>query len=324
MFGLLLATTLAFAAPPCGTPDCPVVADVAQITTDAAKVKTRPQAPVWSKVTKVNPDDFKAQGLKPEVLTLALTAYAKAVANGDSTSSTYTVIDYSLSSNQKRLWIIDMKTGKLLSQEFVAHGKHSGGSIASKFSNVNESNKSSVGLVRTAETYQSGKFGYALRLDGLESGINHNIRRRAIVMHKSDYVRASWIKRNGRAGRSLGCTALDPAVYKRVIDTVKGGSLMFIYGKDASWLRNSEYLGEAGVAHAESLGMQRPTLRRRAKGDDVKELQRLLTDAGFYSGKADGDFGRGTERAVKRFQTDRGLKADGVVGSGTWSTLLGK
>lgn len=323
MLALLLATTLSFAGSPCGTPDCPVVADVERVTSgDAVTAKPKPQP--WASVTKVNPDDFKSQGLNPEVLKLALTAYAKAVELGQTKSSTYTVIDYSQGSNKKRLWIIDMKTGKLVAQEYVAHGKHSGGKFATNFSNVNESNKSSLGLIRTAETYQSGKFGYALRLDGLEQGINNNVRRRAIVMHKSNYVTESYIKRNGRAGRSLGCTALDPAVYRRVIDTVKGGSLFFVYGKDPNWLRNSTYLGEAGKAHADDLGMQRPTLRRGAKGETVKELQRALRDAGFYDGRIDGDFGRGTERALKKFQADRGLESDGVAGSGTWATLNSK
>lgn len=327
LLALQLATSAAAAAP-CGNQDCEVVADMSAAMDSSKRAadtaqRGRPQAKPWTGITKVKPGDYSAMGLKPAVMELALTAFSKAWRDGETTSKTFTVIDYSLPSSSKRMWVIDLQTGEVLFNDYVAHGKHSGGSIASRFSNVPESNKSSVGLLKTAETYQSRKFGYALRLDGLEQGINHNVRDRAIVMHKSDYVTPSFIKRAGRAGRSLGCTAIDPKIHREVIDAVKGGSLIFAYGHDSSWLANSEYLGEAGREHLKELraatGM--PTLRRGDEGPEVEQLQQALKDAGFLRGKVDGDFGWGTWRAVKRFQADRGLEADGVVGSGTWSSL---
>lgn len=65
----------------------------------------------------------------------------------------------------------------------------------------------------------------------------------------------------------------------------------------------------------------KPVLRKGSRGDNVRELQRLLNDLGYDCGVADGVFGAKTEAAVKAFQTDHGLKADGIVGRNTWAAL---
>jgi len=74
------------------------------------------------------------------------------------------------------------------------------------------------------------------------------------------------------------------------------------------------------------LGSDRPTLRRGSKGEDVKDLQLRLHWKGYDLGSygVDGDYGRATEAAVKAFQTDAGLKADGICGPDTWRALLGE
>lgn len=68
-----------------------------------------------------------------------------------------------------------------------------------------------------------------------------------------------------------------------------------------------------------------PVLRNGSKGESVKALQILLIGNNCSCGKygADGDFGGGTEGAVKAFQGERGLDIDGVVGPQTWAQLLG-
>lgn len=68
---------------------------------------------------------------------------------------------------------------------------------------------------------------------------------------------------------------------------------------------------------------KKKTLRKGDKGEDVKELQKELINLGYPLPKygADGDFGKETETAVKAFQTDNGLKADGVVGEKTYAAL---
>ncbi|MBE9223884.1 peptidoglycan-binding protein [Phormidium sp. LEGE 05292] len=64
-----------------------------------------------------------------------------------------------------------------------------------------------------------------------------------------------------------------------------------------------------------------PTLSKGSKGDDVKFLQEILNSYG-YSLKVDGDFGKLTEAAVKKFQQSRDLTVDGIVGEKTWNALL--
>ena len=70
-------------------------------------------------------------------------------------------------------------------------------------------------------------------------------------------------------------------------------------------------------------GSTKPTLKKGSKGEYVTLLQTKLLQKGYDLGKwgADGDFGSQTEKAVKEFQADHGLKADGVVGQGTWDAL---
>jgi hypothetical protein len=181
-------------------------------------------------------------GIDTDVFALALRAAEAAIHRGDvSGPSTLTVIDFSRSSKLKRLWVYDLRSKELLFHELVSHGRNSGDDLATSFSNVAESNKSSIGLFRTAETY-IGKHGYSLRLDGLEKGINDNARARAIVMHGADYVSAGTAKALGRLGRSLGCPAVGTAISRSLIDAVKDGGLLFAYAPQQRWIASSTYL----------------------------------------------------------------------------------
>lgn len=67
-----------------------------------------------------------------------------------------------------------------------------------------------------------------------------------------------------------------------------------------------------------------PTLRRSDKGEKVRIMQSLLKEKGYDLGRygVDGDYGSATEAAVRAFQKDNGLKADGVCGPKTWAALL--
>jgi hypothetical protein len=149
-----------------------------------------------------------------------------------------TVIDFTLPSTEKRLWVIDVEKREILLNSVVAHGRNTGDLMAKNFSNTHESFQSSLGFYKTAETYH-GKHGYSLRLDGLEKGFNDQARARAIVIHGADYAREEFAKTTGRLGRSLGCPALPPELSSKVIDLIKDGSLIFIYGNDDNYLRKS-------------------------------------------------------------------------------------
>ena len=70
---------------------------------------------------------------------------------------------------------------------------------------------------------------------------------------------------------------------------------------------------------------EKPTLKKGDKGTYVTLAQSYLIKLGYSCGTtgADGDFGKNTEAAVKAFQKDNGLNADGVIGQVTWSVLCG-
>lgn len=53
----------------------------------------------------------------------------------------------------------------------------------------------------------------------------------------------------------------------------------------------------------------------------LKEVQSALSRAGFYKGKIDGIMGAKTKKALKDFQSSKGLKSDGVAGPKTWEEL---
>ena len=139
-----------------------------------------------------------------------------------------TLVDFSLSSNVKRLWVIDLETNTILYNSLVAHGRNTGEEFANSFSNANSSYKSSLGFYLTGEVYQ-GKHGMSLKLDGLEKGVNDNARQRGVVMHSANYVSNSFIKCNKRLGRSQGCPAIPQELLSGIVNTIKNKSCLFIY-----------------------------------------------------------------------------------------------
>lgn len=184
-------------------------------------------------------------GLAPRldkvVLGKAVAAMQCATNSGLPAAQRLAVIDFSLPSSVPRLWIFDLERRKLVLEELVAHGQKSGDDLATSFSNRVGSHQSSIGLFRTGESY-FGEHGYALRMDGLEPGINDNARERAIVVHAADYVDPTWIARQGRIGRSQGCPAVRPEIAQQVVDSLKDGQFMFSYYPDPQWLTSSPYL----------------------------------------------------------------------------------
>ena len=151
------------------------------------------------------------------------------------------IADMSAPSRKKRFFVIDIKNYKLLFVTYVAHGKKSGVDQTLYFSNEPESYKTSVGFYITSSVYV-GKHGYSMRLEGKEIGFNNNAMERDIVMHSADYVSETVVKSQGYLGRSLGCPALSMEVYRPIIDKIKNGSCLFIYGNDSKYIINSGML----------------------------------------------------------------------------------
>lgn len=172
---------------------------------------------------------FKAHGLSSRALRLGLQAYECAAMKGKIKNPMLTIVDFTLPSTKTRLWVIDMSKQKVIYRLFVSHGMNSGELYAKHFSNVPGSLTSSLGAFIASSTYR-GQHGYSLYLDGLEPGINDQARSRHIIVHGAPYVNKEFALTHKYMGRSWGCLALNPSKVAKVIDTIKGGSLIFAYG----------------------------------------------------------------------------------------------
>ena len=151
------------------------------------------------------------------------------------------VIDYSRPSTEQRMWVFDLAHQKLLFEEWVAHGRNSGGNATERFSNRDGSFMSSLGGFTAKEPYMGGN-GYSLRREGLEPGFNDKARDRAIVIHGAPYVNPTIARLQGRLGRSLGCPAVRLTVARPLIDSLRGGAMVFAYYPDKEWLARSQLL----------------------------------------------------------------------------------
>jgi L,D-transpeptidase catalytic domain len=173
-----------------------------------------------------------------DVFKMAMTGFSKIAPKKDNLLS---IIDFGLPSTDQRFYLIDIKNRNLLYYTYTSHGVNTGEDLAVKFSNKEGSRQSSLGFYLTAETYE-GKHGVSLKLDGLERGFNHHARKRYIVIHSADYVTDEFIQENGRLGRSWGCPALPPDLTQDIIEKIKEGSVLFIYGNDENYLSKSKLI----------------------------------------------------------------------------------
>ena len=151
------------------------------------------------------------------------------------------IIDYSIPSNEKRLWVFDLQKKQLLFHTYVSHGIRSGTLLSNYFSNVNNSKASSIGVYKTEGTYY-GRDGLSLRLEGLEKNFNHNANLRYLVIHGGWYMDEQFIKKYGRPGRSWGCPALPLQLTQSIINTIKDGALFVAYYPSEDWFVKSRFL----------------------------------------------------------------------------------
>ena len=196
----------------------------------------------------VNEDIYTAvnlvdTGLPRNVFDLAIKGLNKLNTEGKlQNPNIVTIADYSQSSNKKRLYVVDLKDRKLLFNTYVAHGRNTGDEYARSFSNEEGSLKSSLGFYITENPIVGSHTGYALLINGVEKGFNDHAVKRAIIIHAADYATENFIKKYGRLGRSLGCPALPPDMNKPIIETIKGGTCLFIYNPDNKYICSSSLL----------------------------------------------------------------------------------
>lgn len=181
-------------------------------------------------------------GLSKDIFNKALTGWSALLKTQNTINANIlSIADLSQSSNLKRLYVIDMSNKKILFNTYVAHGRNSGEEFAYSFSNKPNSYQSSLGFYLTENTYL-GAHGISMRLKGIEKGINDVAEQRGIVMHGAPYVCESFIKQNGRLGRSQGCPAVPQELCEPIVNSIKGGSCLFMYYPDSSYLRKSVLL----------------------------------------------------------------------------------
>ena len=173
--------------------------------------------------------DLEQRGLSKKAFDLAVRGFEKLLAQGKlMNSAVLSIVDFSLPSSHKRLFVINVKSQELIFYDYVAHGKNSGAAIAKSFSNKINSLKSSLGFFVTKNTY-NGKNGLSLALDGKEKGINDHALARAVVIHGAPYVNENFAAQKNGIGRSWGCPAVPEKINASLIETIKDGSCFFIY-----------------------------------------------------------------------------------------------
>ena len=180
-------------------------------------------------------------GMSPAVISKVLTTLKCAKANHTRHNHILSVIDYSKPSNQKRLWVFDLRENQMLFHTYVSHGITSGTLLTNQFSNKHNSKASSIGIYRTDQPYY-GRHGLSLRLTGLEQGFNDHASGRAVVMHSAWYVNEAFIHKYGRPGRSWGCPAISKKMKKPVINAIKDNALLVVYYPGEKWVKQSRYL----------------------------------------------------------------------------------
>jgi len=187
--------------------------------------------------------NLSGYGLSTEAYRLALKGFEKLKTEGKLlNSSILTIIDFSQSSNKKRMYVIDLVKKALLYNTYVAHGRNTGEEYAERFSNESGTFKSSLGFYITKNIAVGAKVGLSLIIQGIERGFNDKALQREIIIHGADYATEAFIQKNGRLGRSLGCPSLPPDLIKPVSETIQGGSCLFIYHHDDNYIKKSEVL----------------------------------------------------------------------------------
>lgn len=214
----------------------PVGISASFLKRDSEKVKKNASSEILSMYDQLQ---LRQMGLSQNAFVLAMQGFEKLKLAGKIINQqVISIIDFSKSSNEKRLFVFDVGSGCLLFNTYVAHGRNSGAEFAKCFSNQPSSNQSSLGFFETCNTY-FGKHGYSLTLRGLEIGINDLANQRSIVFHGASYVSEAVIRTQGYLGRSLGCPAVPEKLSKPIIDKIKNGSCLFIYSNDQNYLNKS-------------------------------------------------------------------------------------
>jgi hypothetical protein len=156
-------------------------------------------------------------------------------------------VDYGLPSTAPRGYVFNMSTLKVVEGPFtVAHGRGSSTSqygIPTKFSNSSGKGTTSLGLYLAKAIYAfrghdagATYSSIGMRLEGESRGFNDNAMARGVVAHGAPYVTPT------KAGRSLGCPAMEPSRAQRVLPQLADGGMVFLFAPDANWMNNDPWV----------------------------------------------------------------------------------
>jgi hypothetical protein len=137
------------------------------------------------------------------------------------------IADFGRMSRDPRFYIVDLRSG-FVTEHHVAHGKGSDPAnfgFLQYFSNEMGSEATSQGAYLTGDAYQ-GKYGYSLRLDGLDAS-NSNALARQIVVHTAWYAEPRMVESFGKLGRSEGCFALPGVSHAEAMVRLGSGRLLY-------------------------------------------------------------------------------------------------
>jgi hypothetical protein len=171
--------------------------------------------------------EMRLEGVLDEVV---FTAAYEGVERHGSRARMLAIADMSQPSTEKRFYVFDLENKQLVLRTLVAHGSGSGDLMAERFSNRDGSHQTSLGMYRVGARIVSPKHGPALLLDGLDRGVNDKARSREVIIHAAAYVSAEFVARNGWLGRSWGCPAVPAADMPKVIELLRDGGLLYVYG----------------------------------------------------------------------------------------------
>ncbi|MGV3636022.1 MAG: murein L,D-transpeptidase catalytic domain family protein [Flavobacteriales bacterium] len=208
---VLLSLLFSWLMPGVGSAPAPVV-DAAPATTSAA-------AELYAELC-----------LEGELKETVFTACYKRMERRGINGRIVAIADMTQPSTAKRFYIIDLDRKELVLRTYVAHGQGSGDLMATRFSNREGSHQTSLGLYRVGAEIISPKHGPALLLHGLERGVNCQAEHREVIMHGADYVSETFIRDNGRLGRSWGCPAVSRADMPRMLELLGNGGLLYVHG----------------------------------------------------------------------------------------------
>ncbi len=192
------------------------------------------QKPMLQKIEQQNP------ALSLPALLAGVMAYDHLRLQGHDTQELITIVNFNRPSNEKRLWIIDMATGKVIYFTYVAQGVNTGVGRAKYFSNISGSDESSIGVYLTGNTYE-GVAGHSMRLYGLDAGFDSNAFGRGIVMHPEPHVSKNFLKKYGQIGYTDGCFGLNKTIAPNIISLIKNGTVMVAFYPNLNWLVHSPY-----------------------------------------------------------------------------------